>query len=110
MKQRDTKVQNPTAGRRERLAEGGLLSRELQRASEADFARNSLRESIPLHLDLIPLLFPCYSAVIPLLVPLLFRCRRRQFIPQIHETANVFETIAAKKTAASDFLPDNKGI
>jgi len=26
------------------------------------------------YLDLIPLLFGCYSAVIPLLVPLLFRC------------------------------------
>src|SRR5277367_4230141 len=33
-------------------------------ASGSDFARNSLRESIPLLLDLIPLLFGCYSAVI----------------------------------------------
>jgi hypothetical protein len=52
-----------------------LLSKRLSRlrmrpVSGWDFARNSLRE-------LIPLLFRCYSAVIPLLVPLLFRCYLR---------------------------------
>src|ERR1700675_3316889 len=39
-------------------------------ASGSDFARNSLRESIPLLSRFIPLLFGCYSAVIRLL----FRC------------------------------------
>jgi hypothetical protein len=69
-----------------------------------------LRESIPLLRDLIPLLFGCYSAVNSAVIPLLFRCRRRQFIPQIPETANVFETIFAKDGCIGFFLPINSGI
>ena len=63
-------------------------------ASGSDFARNCLRESIPL-------LFRCYSAVNSAVnsavIPLLFCCQRRQFIPQIPETAKVFRGDCRKR-------------
>src|SRR5277367_4975242 len=71
------------------------------------FARNSPVPGIPPLCDLIPLLFPCYSAVnsavIPLLIPLLLRCQRIEFIRQIPESAHVLETKFPRKTAESDF-------
>jgi hypothetical protein len=77
------------------------------------FARNSPVPGIPLLCDLIPLLFRCYSpvnsAVIPLLIPLLLCCQRSGFIPQIPESAHVFETGFSQETAESDFFPVNRG-
>ena|SRR5271168_2016239 len=77
------------------------------------FARNSPVPGIPPLCDLIPLLFPCYSAVnsavnsavIPLLIPLLLRCQRIEFIRQIPESAHVLETKFPRKTVESDFFP-----
>src|SRR5271163_3164868 len=68
---------------------------------------------IPLLCDLIPLLFRCYSpvnsAVIPLLIPLLLRCQRGEFIPQMPESTYVFETGFSQETAESVFSPVNRG-
>jgi hypothetical protein len=83
------------------------------KSSDASERADRISREIRLR-ESIPLLFGCYSAVIPLLVPLLFRCyfhcQRMQFIPQIHETANVFETIVVKNRSIGFFPPDNRGI
>jgi hypothetical protein len=87
-----------------------LLSSALNPSDASGRADRISREipsanQFPCYLDLIPLLFGCYSAVNSAVIPLLFRCRRRQFILQIPETANVFETIFAKDGCIGFFLP-----
>ena len=64
----------------------------------------------PCYLDLIPLLFRCYSAVV-------FRCYsaansakpRGQFV-EIPESPNIFETIFRNRRPHRIFFPDNSGI
>jgi hypothetical protein len=71
------------------------------KANRSDFRAN-------INSPVNPLLIRCYSAVIPLLIPLLFRCyfhcQGRQFIPQIPEPANVFETEFRKKRLHRNFF------
>ena len=51
------------------------------------------------------LLFPCYSADIPLFVPLFNSAKPRGQFVEIPESANVFETILARDGRISPFSP-----
>jgi hypothetical protein len=71
--------------------------------------RIGISREIPLFREVTRFNSPVIPLLFPLLIPLLFRRQHSEFIPQIPESAHVFETGFSQKTAESGFFPRQQG-